>query len=157
PSLTSSGYKENFDSMGHDGTSPPDGWALYTIPGTSLTWVTSIPADEMSPELFGKPTSGLTPVLFPSDPPYGSNNNGLNAANVDTPDDRAVATSPTSVAGVVLELVLTNNTGGPVAALSISYDIRRFQVATGGGGVELPGYWLFYSLDGGLTYANVSQ
>src|SRR5438876_9148637 len=91
PSLTSGGYKENFDSMGQDGTSPPDGWTMYTIPGSASTWQppTGVSADQMSPEIFGRPSAGLTPVLFPPTAP--TNNNGYNAANADTPTDRALA------------------------------------------------------------------
>jgi hypothetical protein len=121
---------------------------------------TGIVADQMSPELFGSPSTGLTAVLDPT----GRANNGYNAATSAAPDDRALSTSPTGVAGAVLELMLTNNTGRTVTSLSISYDIRRFTVGsgttdygTGPGADEIPGYWLFYSLDGGGTYTNVSQ
>src|SRR5438552_13611777 len=110
----------------------------------------------MSPELFGTARGPLTPKLFPSGSTVGTNNNGLNAATADAPDDRALTTDPTGVSGAVLELVLTNNTGSDLTALSISYDIRRFQVGVGGDD-ELPGYWLFYSLDGGITYFNVAK
>jgi hypothetical protein len=157
PSFGASGFTENFDSMGQDGVTPPDGWTVYTIPGSNGTWsaTTGILPDQMSPEFFGRPSGGLTAVLFPSTPTAPTNNNGYNAATADTPDDRALTTSPTGVAGAVLELVLTNNTGGPVTTLSVAYDIRRFQIGSGGAD-ELPGYWLFYSLDGGTTYTNVS-
>jgi hypothetical protein len=66
PSLTSSGFKETFDSMGLDGTSPPDGWSVYTIPGSSGTWTaqTGIREDQMSPEFFGVPSAGLTARLI---------------------------------------------------------------------------------------------
>src|SRR5437016_634488 len=153
PSLTSSGFTENFDSMGRDGTWPPDGWTVYTIPGGNGKWSaqTGIPVDQMSPEFFGSPSQGLIATLNAA----STNNNGFNAATPDAPDDRALATSPTSVAGAVVELFLTNNTGGPVTTLAISYDIRRFTAGSGGAD-ELPGYWLFYSLDGGSTYTNVS-
>src|SRR5438552_2996482 len=105
PSLKSSGFTENFDSMGVDGTWPPDGWTVYTIPGSASTWsaATGILAEQMSPEFFGRPSSGLTATLNPS----STNNNGYNAATSDAPDDRALVTAPTSVAGGVLELALT--------------------------------------------------
>ncbi len=67
-----------------------------------------------------------------------------------------MAGGPTGVAGSVLELVLSNDSGSDVTALAISYDIRSFQVGAGGAD-ELPGFWLFYSLDGGVTYTNVSD
>lgn len=153
--LTNDGFTENFDSMGLDGTWPPDGWAVYFIPGSASTWQPStggILPDQMSPEFFGKPSQGLIAVLDPT----LRNINGLNAATSDAPNDRALGTSPTGVAGNVLELLLTNTTGRDLTSLSISYDIRRFSVGDGGDD-ELPGYWLFYSLDGGSTYTNVSD
>jgi hypothetical protein len=160
-SLTASGFTENFDSMAQDGVNPPDGWALYTIPGSNQTWQpppvgVGIAPDQMSPELFGTPRGPLTPWVFPSFGTAATNNNGWNAASDDTPDDRALAGGPTGVAGAVLELVLTNNSGSDVTALAISYDIRSFQVGAGGAD-EIPGFWLFYSLDGGITYTNVSD
>jgi hypothetical protein len=165
PALTNDGFTENFDSMLQDGTLPPDGWTVYTIPGSNGVWtaLTGIPVDQMSPEFFGTPSQGLSAVLYPSSTPR-TNNNGFNAATDDAPDDRALTTSPTGVSGSVLELVLTNNTGRDLTSLSISYDIRRFTVGAGTsdtgngpGADELPGYWLFYSLDGGATYTNVSD
>jgi hypothetical protein len=165
PALTNDGYTQNFDSMLQDGTWPPDGWFVYTIPGSNQTWQPSvgIPVDQMSPEFFGTQSQGLTAVLYPDTTPR-TNNNGYNAATSDAPDDRALTTSPTGVAGAVLELLLTNNTGRDLTSLSISYDIRRFTVGAGAndtgngpGADELPGYWLFYSLDGGSTYTNVSD
>ena len=160
-SLTASGFMENFDSMGQDGVTPPDGWSMYTIPGSNQTWQpppvgVGIPPDQMSPELFGIPRGALTPWVFPSYGTARTNNDGYNAAGDDTPDDRAYAGCPTGVAGAVLELMLTNNTGSDLTSLAISYDIRSFQVGAGGAD-ELPGFWLFYSLDGGMTYTNVSD
>jgi hypothetical protein len=59
------------------------------------------------------------------------------------------------VAGAVLQLQLTNSTGRTLNSLSMGYSIRRF-----GGGAsgqdELPGYWVFYSLDNGTTWNEVT-
>jgi len=60
-------------------------------------------------------------------------------------------------------LVLTNNTGATINSLNLSYDIVKFydgqlQSSTTSGlplGEELPGYQLFYSVNGG-AYVNVS-
>jgi hypothetical protein len=161
PMLTNDGFTENFDSMGQDGVTPPDGWSMWTIPGSNSTWQPApvgggVPPDQMSPELFGTPRGPLRAWVLPSFGPAGTNNNGWNMAADDNPDDRSLAGGPTGVAGAVLELVLTNGTGRDLTALAISYDIRSFQVGAGGPD-ELPGFWLFYSLDGGVTYTNVSE
>jgi hypothetical protein len=67
---------------------------------------------------------------------------------------------------MVLELKLTN-TGAATNVLSIAYDVRVLGITTAGnkgyegnnypGIEELPGYWLFYSLDNGATYTNVAS
>src|SRR5439155_17113358 len=50
--------------------------------------------------------------------------------------------------------------------LTVSYDIRRYQIGSGTnappagippGADELPGYWLFYSLDGGNNFTAVDS
>jgi hypothetical protein len=171
PSLTASGFMENFDSMGQDGITPPNGWTTWTIPGSNTTWQpvsaggVGIPPDQMSPETstLGTPTqrgidpdTPLTAWVFPSFGAGSNHINGWNAASDDNLDDRALAGGPTGVAGTALELVLANNSGSDIASLAISYDIRSFQVGAGGAD-ELPGFWLFYSLDGGVTYTNVSD
>jgi hypothetical protein len=160
-SLTASGFTENFDSMGQDGDTPPNGWSLWTIPGSNTNWQpppvgNGIDPTQMSPELFGTPRGPLRAWVLPSYGPAGTNNNGWNMASDDTPDDRALAGGPTGVSGGVLELVLSNDSGSDVTSLAISYDIRSFQVGADGAD-ELPGFWLFYSLDGGITYTNVSE
>jgi hypothetical protein len=162
PGLMPSGYTQNFDSLGQDGTSPPEGWIVYTLAGSNGTFsaATGIPADRVS--LFGLSATQSAGLIARLDP-ASNQNNGYNAATSDAPDDRALATAPTGVAAAVLELTLTNNTGGPQNSLFISYDIRRFTVGAGTpdagngpGADELPGYWLFYSLDDGFTYENVA-
>jgi len=96
PSLTSSGFKENFDSMGQDGTQPRTGGSSSPYREATARWsaATGIPPDQMSPEFFGIPRGPLTPVLFPSTPTTPTNNNGLNAATSTTPNDRALTTDP---------------------------------------------------------------
>src|SRR5438132_9854781 len=76
PALTNDGFTENFDSMLQDGTWPPDGWAVFTIPGSNSKWVpsTGIPVDQMSPEFFGTPSQGLTAVFYPDTAPRNNNN-----------------------------------------------------------------------------------
>src|SRR5438552_8101563 len=112
PMLTDNAFMESFDSMGQDGDTPPDGWAMFTIPGSNSAWQpspvgTGIPPDQMSPELFGTPRGPLRAWVLPSFGPAGNNNNGWNMASDDNPDDRALAGGPTGVDGSVIELVLT--------------------------------------------------
>lgn len=152
-SLTGVGYTQTFDAMGASGTTPPDGWSLKVgNSGTSnSTWASSIPGNGSNSVASMIATSGaLTAVTTPS----GTNNNGFNAAlSATATADRVLATSPTTVSGSALQLSLTNDTGASFSELVVSYDIVRFTSVTTAG--ELPGYWLFYSLDGS-TWTNVS-
>lgn len=156
-SLTSTGYTENFNSMGTSGTVPPSGWTFFTgNSGTShSTWdaTTSIPANgSNSVASMVATTSGLTATSSPS----GTKANGFNAAiSSGNTADRVLATSPTSISGSALQLTLTNNTGYSFSSLLVSYDTVRFTTVTSGKEEELPGYWLFSSLDG-TNWTNVS-
>src|SRR5207245_11550804 len=110
--------------------------AHFTIAGGSGTWTTSIPAADMGLAPVTTPSTVLVPALDPN----ATNNNGFNAANAATPNDRSLSTSPTSVAGAVLQLPLTTNHGRTPNSLSTSYNIRRFWGGAGGQD-ELPGNW----------------
>jgi hypothetical protein len=143
-------YAENFDSLGTAGDTAPDGWAVYSIPGSNTGWTT-----DMSPDTVG---GGIGyPTLLSAAPPTSTTKSagGYNAASSATATDRALGTSPTGTNGTALELVLTNNTGAALDGVNVGYDIRRLQVGSGGPD-ELPGYWLFYSMDNGYTWTNVA-
>lgn len=140
---------ENFDSMGTSGTAPPSGWSVYgAFTGTSTTWTTTIPASGVGG---GTQTTALTAATAYT---ATSNTNGYNYATTGATGDRCLGTSPTTGPGVALQLSLTNTTGASVNSFQISYDTRTF--TTPATPNELPGYWLFYSLDNGTTWTNVS-
>jgi hypothetical protein len=167
-------YTENFDSMGAVGTSPPSGWQVYTIAGASNTWINNTGSNSTAavgaiPN--GAAVAGGTASagLVANDSPTANQNNGYNATGASgATSDRGIATAPTGVAGSIIELQLTNGTLSPISALTVSYDLRRYQAGadnatrTPGAGIpegseELPGYWLFYSLDNGATYTAVNS
>ncbi len=147
-SLVSS-ITENFDSMGAAGTAPPAGWSMKLASGSNTTWTNSVPISSAGVATMVATTGSLTA----SSTPATTNSNGFNAQGASSAD-RVLATSPTGVAGVAIQLQLTNSTGTPLSTLKIGYDIRRFTAA--GTANELPGYWLFYSLDSGATWTNVA-
>jgi hypothetical protein len=154
--LTSSGYSQNFDSMGTTGTAPPLDWSVWTGPsGTSnATWTAAT----------GVPASGVASMVLAGTPlvatnsPSGTNNDGFNSANVATSPvdttDRVLATSPTLVSGAALQVTLTNDTGSALTGVNLSFDTDRLTAATAAN--ELPGYWLFYSTNG-TSWTNVSS
>lgn len=151
-SLNAGGYTQNFDAMGTSGTAAPEGWSvLVGNTGTSnSTWTTTIPGNgSNSVATMINAPGALTATSNPS----GTNNKGFNAAYASgNTADRVLATSPTSYSGSALQLALTNNTGGSFNQITISYDTRRFNAVSTAG--ELPGYWLFFSLDGS-SWSNV--
>lgn len=173
PVLGASGiYTENFNSIGASGTAPPTGWQVFQIVGDSNTWTNSTgtnntPAVGAIPNgtavALGNVSSGLTA----NDSPTGNNSNGYNASGTSgAAADRAIATAPTGIAGNAIELQLVNGTGLTQTGLTLSYDIRRYQVGVHStrtpppgipdGSEELPGYWLFFSLDNGANYTAVN-
>lgn len=144
-------YTQNFDSMGTTGTTLPGTWSVKNAASgtTNNTWTTTIAAGDVAAMI--NASGALTATTTPS----GTNNNGFNAADLaGNTANRVLASSPTSVAGIAFQLLLTNGSGAPIDELKISYETLRYtSVATVG---DLPGYWLFYSLDGGTTWSNAS-
>lgn len=152
-SLSTSGYIESFDAMGTAGTSAPTGWSVYVGNSgtTNGTWSTTIPGNgSNSVASMTLVTNALTATNAPS----GTNNNGFNAAfSSSNTSDRVLATSPTTVTGSALQLSLVNDTGAAFSSLTLSYDTRRFTTVSSS--EEMPGYRLFYSLDGS-SWTNAS-
>jgi hypothetical protein len=171
PSLN---YTENFDSMGAAGTAPPAGWQVFQIPGASSTWTNStgsnsVPAIGAIPN--GTAVAGGTASvgLVANDNPTANQVNGYNATGASgATSDRGIATAPTGIAGSAIQFQISNGTGVAQNALTLSYDIRRYQVGADAAGRsppagipegsdELPGYWLFYSLDNGTNFTAVDS
>ena len=145
-SLTGAGYNQNFDGMGVAGTTPPTDWAVLTgNSGTSnSTWTSAITANGAnSVATMIAAATPLTAITTPT----STNNNGFNAArSTSTTGDRVLATSPTTVSGGALQLTLTNNTGAAITGLNLGFDTVRYNLTSTAN--ELPGYWVFFSLNG---------
>ncbi len=161
-------YSQDFNGMGI-GTTAPSGWSVYYISGSHDQFK---PPDD--PSGTGAPPTGgdikggtLNATLRAETPDTTTtqkSNQGYNWAIGGSSTERSLGTSPTGIAGMVLQLTLTNNTGAAITDLAVDYDIRVLGTTTNNnnynnppyvGIEELPGYWLFYSLDGGATYTNV--
>ncbi len=153
-SLTST-YSESFDSIGTFAITPTGWLHMGGLGGTNSSWFASIPSS-------GSPSAATTgavnnSLVVNSDAASATANSdslGYNFALSGSTGDRCIGTSPTSGAGNILQLRLANNTGAPLSAIQISYDIRRF--TAGGSAPQLPGYQLFYSSDDGTTWTNAS-
>jgi hypothetical protein len=149
----SANFIEDFNSMGAAGTTPPANWSIKNAnSGTSnSTWSSSIPANGAnSVAAMVNATGALTATTTPA----ATNNNGFNAAAAGDTANRMLVTSPTSVAGAAIQLQLTNTSPGYINRLKIGYDIYRVNASASVN--ELPGFWLFYSLDNGISWTNVA-
>jgi hypothetical protein len=166
-------YSQNFDSMGTAGTAAPAGWAEYGLSGshdqfrfagsTAAITTTVLPSDFSDEIVSGHDSLTLTknPTLTAATPTNQRLASGFNFGLAASPNDRALGASPTGVAACELELGMINNTGAPISTVNVSYDIRRFSTTASNnsgyiganvGLEELPGSWLFYSLDGGTNW-----
>jgi hypothetical protein len=148
-------YSENFDSMG-TGTAAPTGWTFHgALGGSGSTWSTSIPTSGTnSAATPGTENATLVVNSNAASATATSNTVGYNFALSTSTTDRCVGTSPTSGAGLVWQLRLTNNTSGALSQLRVGYDIRRFTTVSTA--EALPGYQLFVSTDSGTTWSNVA-
>jgi hypothetical protein len=149
----SSSFSENFNSMGTAGTTPPPGWSVKVgSGGSNSTWTTTIPGTGANSVVaMVAATGGLTATTTPS----ATNVNGYNAAAAPgNTADRTLVMGPTGITGCAIQLQLTNTSGAAITGLGIGYDIRRLTAVSSAN--ELPGFWLFYSLDGGTTWTNVA-
>jgi hypothetical protein len=169
PSMSVSGYSQDFNAMG-TGTTFLDGWSATSIAGSHDDFR---PADDPLPSVSttslptGSAINGGTAVTMVAATPAAQKTaNAYNWAVGGSTTERSLGTTPTGNKAMTLQLILNNGTGAAVNSLNIGYDVRVFSTTTNNnnyssgpyvGIEELPGYWLFYSLDGGATYTNVSQ
>ena len=165
-SFPSSGYTQNFDGIGTgtafstSGTSTL-GWShIGSLGGSNTSWTTSIPTTgAQSAVTAGTANNTLTVNSNAAAATGSSNTVAYNLALSTSTTDRCVGTSPTSGAGNIFQLRLTNNSGAALSGIRVSYDIRRFSPGLASGtptNNQLPGYWLFYSIDNGTSWTNVS-
>lgn len=145
-------YVQDFNSMGTGSTIPP-GWThIGKLGGSASSWSTSIPASG-NPSAASSGTVNNSLIVATNTFSGTSNTRAFNYSDGNT-TNRALGTSPTSDAGNILQLSLTNSTGSPLSSLQLSYNIRRF--ANAASPESLPGYRLFVSVNGGTIWTNVA-
>jgi hypothetical protein len=160
-SLSTTGYFQDFDSMGTTINLPTD-WSIWKIGNDHSTWTTTITANASAHSVSAMTSAGTTLKSALLDTAITSstrNANAYNIAHAATSLDRVLATSPTGIDGNAIQLSLTNNTGMSLNSLNLSYDIVKFFGGTANGSPtveELPGYQLFYSVNSG-NWVNVSS
>jgi len=145
---------ENFDSIGTSGTTPPSGWSVkVATTGSSSTWTNLIPIPASGTDSVAS-MGASSGVLTVATTPSTTNNNGFNARNGGTSSNRTLATSPTTIAGVAIEWQATNLSGSGISSLYLGYDMLRINAPATAN--ELPGYQVFYSLNNGSSWNNIS-
>ena len=150
-------YSQNFDSLGTGSDlGSLAGWSHHgALGGDNATWMPSIPASgTISAATAGTVNNSLSVNSSAASATGRSSSRGYNFALSGSTSDRCIGTSPTTTAGNLFQLRLTNNTGAAVNGVRISYDMRRFTSVSSAN--ELPGYWLFYSTNNGTTWTNVA-
>lgn len=177
-------YLQNFDSMGTTtSVGMPTGWTEFSLSGshddfrhagsTAAITTTITPAVNATALNSGPTgsatTSQHTTLAFAANDPSGTafrSTSASNFASASNPNDRSLGSSPTGDAANELQLTLTNSTGASVSSIAVSYDVRRFSTTMDNNNYntspdfnqeEFPGFWLFYSLDNGANWTNVSD
>lgn len=164
-SFGASGYSQSFDSMATSKPLPTD-WSVWKVGDSHSTWESAITGNGSSHSVAAMTLVGSTAqaaILDTAITTSTKNANAYNIAHASSASDRVLATSPTGVDGNALQLLLSNNTGKALSGISVSYDIVRFYDGNRQSsidsslpvGEELPGYQLFYSLDGS-SWSNVA-
>jgi hypothetical protein len=169
-------FTETFDSMGTAGTALPSGWSFYSLSGGHDTFTfsppdtaTFLPNANSTAILVGSRTSTAAAnatLIVATGPTTQKSAQGYNLALSGSSSDRAAGSSPSGNAACEFQWSLTNTSGAAITAVNVGYDIRRFTTTTNNntaydsspykGIEELPGYWLFYSVDNGASWTNVA-
>ena len=145
-------YVQNFNNMG-TGSVLPAGWShIGKLGGSATSWTSSIPTTG-SPSAASAGTVDNSLIVATNNFSGTSNTRAFNYSDATT-SNRALGTSPTSGAGNILQLILSNNSGNAINSLQLSYNVRRFATATSA--ETIPGYRLFVSTNNGNTWIAVS-
>jgi uncharacterized protein (TIGR03382 family) len=168
-SFTTTGYAENFNSLGTAGTTRPAGWSHWFVTGGNLTFTaattnaniaTGMPSTDWTLRNVPLATfaqAGITPPANQSS--TSGTTYGYNAALASNTANRILASaSVTTVGAAAMQLAVVNNSGTALNTLDIAYDFVALANGTAQGlGVnpflngnesELPGFRVFYSLNG---------
>ena len=127
-------YSQNFDSMG-TGTTAPSGWFVYSIAGSHDQFT---PPDDTTntgvlptgPAISGGSLSSPLVVATAGTSTSQKGTQGYNWAVNGSTTNRSLGTSPSGVAGMVLQAVIPNNTGAAITSLNIDYDTLVQSVTT---------------------------
>lgn len=148
-------YTQLFDAM-HSGevSLPPSGWTLWNASGGSATWNASVAITPLT--ITNQVNVSTYPISYVSTKPVATTFSAYDALNPypsETPtiNGRMIVTNPTNSAGMAIELALQNPTGSAVPVTTLTYDTVALAFAV----EELPGFSVYYSLDGRTSWTNL--
>jgi hypothetical protein len=145
-------YIQNFNGMGTSSTIPA-GWShIGRLGGSATSWTSIIPSSG-NPSAASVGTVNNSLIVATNNFTGTSNMRAFNYSDFSS-SNRALGTSPTSGAGNILQLILSNNTGSALNSVQLSYNVRRFAAATNA--ETIPGYRLFVSVNGGSTWTAIT-
>ena len=156
-------YTQNFDAMGTSGTTLPPGFLSMVIAGVNNTYTASSPITAAG-IASATPDSQTLLVWNAGSAPISTGTQSFNIGGWDSPTDRALGSNPASTAAQVIQLSMTNNTGGTLYGVTFSYDCKCLTngvIQSGGSSPteksELPGYCFFYSTTDPSSGANWTE
>jgi hypothetical protein len=150
PTASAFVYSQNFDGMGTTGTTPPAGWSMWIIEGSSTSLVIPTGA-EMATALPGDPPDLVVWNQTEASAEWFAQAGNMGSSPTDA--NRLLGTSPNNTRGSILQLSLVNNSGAAISSVNLEYDMKSMANGTLKSGFpldstdELPGY-RFYFLDG---------
>ena len=151
PTTFTGSYTQNFDAIGTSGTTLPPGFTSMVIAGANSDYTAANPITTTAIAAAAADTQTLI-VWNAGTAVAKSGTQSFNIGCWDSLNDRALGTDPTGTAAQVIQLSMTNNTGGSLAGVTFSYDCKCLTNGSAGTEAsELPGYAFFYSLTGSTS------
>lgn len=142
-------YLQNFDTaLGASGTALPIGFTALAIPGGNGTYTAAIPMNAAA--IAGATNVSQALILWNATTKVASSGTQcFNIGGWDSASDRSLGTDPTGTGGQLIQLSMTNNTGGTLFGVTFNYDCKCLtNGSVGTEQSELPGYCFFYSTAG---------
>jgi hypothetical protein len=157
PTAFTGSYSQNFDlDLTNGAATMPVGFRAMIISGANSDYTAANPISTTAiAAATASGTQSLTVWDF-GDMVTNSAAALYNVGSFGNLNDRALGSDPTGIGAMVIELSMTNASGGNLLGVTFSYDCKCLANGGGGGneGGDLPGYAFFYSLTGGTNAAD---
>lgn len=127
-------YTQNFDlALTNSSTTMPPGFACLQIAGGHSDYTAANPITATAVASAASESSTL--LIFNAGTAIGSNKSGTQLWNIGcwdgTTTDKALGSDPTGVAGMVIDLSMTNNTGSTLYGVTFQYSCKMITNGAG--------------------------